>query len=119
MQKPLPDKGLPIYVLRTADLGDCTNNGISAQFDRLILLDEDIEGVFEPSEECPAVRIITRDLWRQGFKEPVAYLHLEPVDAKYHAGKWLMAGGNFGWTPDSRFPSRQPLSIHDRYEEPV
>lgn len=32
---------------------------------------------------------------------------------QYLKGQWA-AGGNFVYTSDSRFPSRQPLSVHDR-----
>jgi hypothetical protein len=109
--------GLRIYVLRDASLNrcDCTMNGISRQHNTLTLVGEGIQGPFEPTDDAPAVRLVRRQLFlRSG--ERGEYLHLEPVDAKYHGGEWLMAGGNFGWTCDSRFPSDYPISIHDRYE---
>ena len=45
------------------------------------------------------------------------YLHLEPLDGHHNGGnKWYMAGGNFAYTSDSRFPSSHPLAVHDRHE---
>jgi hypothetical protein len=109
--------GLRIRVLRNAAWGDCdcTLNGISHQHHTLTLVGEGIEGPFEPSEDAPAVRLVRREMVLRSGKRG-EYLHIEPVDAKYHGGQWLMAGGNFAWSSDSRFPSDYPISIHDRYE---
>jgi hypothetical protein len=109
-------RGLHISVLRDASHnGDCTNNGVSAQHTTLTLVGEGINGPFEPSPDAPAVKLVKRNLpGRSGQR--IEYLHLEPVDAGYNGGRWLMAGGNFGWTSDSRFPSDYPISIHDRFE---
>jgi hypothetical protein len=42
------------------------------------------------------------------------HLHAEPIDPPTGVG-W-MAGGNFIWTSDSRFPSDYPIAVHDRQE---
>jgi hypothetical protein len=108
--------GIHLSVFRDADLNcDCTLNGVSRQHNRLTLVGPDISGPFEPTEDAPAVKIVRRKLRGKdgGFIE---YMHLEPIDAKYNGGRWLMFGGNVAYTSDSRFPSDYPLKIHDRFE---
>ena len=102
-------QGLTLWVYRTDH--DCTNGGISSRYNRLILVGEGIEGpdtvdLSDPPEN--AVKIVTRQI---GGRE---YKHIEPL---IKGGKWHMAGGNFAYTSDSRFPSDYPLSIHDRVED--
>lgn len=109
-------KGLIISVYRDARLGDCTNNGISSQFDELTLVGEGIPEIFDVTEDRPAVKVVKRDLWSDRKRAREIYLHLEPVDERFNAGRWLMAGGNWAYTCDSRFPANHPLSIHDRFE---
>lgn len=74
----------------------------------------DAAGPFEPSEQHPEVVLVRRQI---GGRE---YLHFEPKEAN-EAGKWLMFGGRFVHTSDSRFSvlSRQPIALHDRYELPA
>lgn len=107
--------GLIIEVYRSfntdGSVMDCTNGGISARFDRLTLIGPDINGPFEPTENRPAVTIVTRTIQGEVYK------HIVPCDenAKPLPG-WWMFGGNYGKTSDSRFPHPYPLSIHDRQE---
>jgi hypothetical protein len=108
--------GLVINVYRWAG-PDCSMRGISAQHDKLCVVN--CVGPFEPSEDCPAVELVKL---RHGN------VVLQPVDPEYHGGggKWLMFGGNFGYTSDSRFNAKVrelsgydfsfPVAIHDRYE---
>lgn len=107
-------KGLRIHVYRWS-LGDCSMEGISSRYDSLILIGPGIDGpevvdLDEPAENV--VMLVKRRLF--GTEE---HLHLEPLDGHYAVGsKWYMSGGNFGYSCDSRFPAKYPLSIHDRYE---
>ena len=104
-------QGLIISVYR--DRYDCTNGGVSSQNDDLTLIGPGIEGPFEPAENRPTVTIVTREIDGREYK------HLVPCDenAKPLPG-WYMAGGNFGYSSDSRFNdhSHYPLPIHDRKE---
>lgn len=43
------------------------------------------------------------------------YLTAYPIN-EHKEGKWLMCGGTYISTSDSRFPSRYPIPLHDRYE---
>lgn len=104
-------KGLIISVYRDADGSDCSNNGISARYNRLTLVGAGIPEIFEVSDDAPAVTLITRVIGGEVYK------HLQPCDV---TGKplpgWWMFGGNFAKTSDSRFPHSYPLGIHDRQE---
>ena len=97
-----------VEVYKPAGFPDCTMNGISSKADRLILVGDDIPEIFEVKPDMPAVRLIKRII----FDRP--YVHAEPIDNL--TGKGFMAGGNFIYTSDSRFPSQYPISIHDRQE---
>lgn len=105
-------KGLIIEVYRAVDFPDCTLDGISSKHKTLTLIP--CNGPFEPSEDRPAVTMITRR-----FADGSIYKHLEPCDEN---GKplpgWWMFGGNYACTSDSRFRELNPypLPIHDRQE---
>ncbi len=102
-------KGLVINVLRNS-FADSTNKGISSQHDCLTLIGPDIAGVFEPSKNAPPVCIgHSYGMTGYSFLVPAAEKTALPL------GNY-MAGGNFAYSCDGRFPSRQPLSIHDRRE---
>jgi hypothetical protein len=106
--------GLTVYVYRDQSLGDCTNNGISNRYSRLCV--ENIDGPCEPSASIPAVRL---EQHQRGC------LRIVPV-AERDAYRWLMFGGNFAATSDSRFgqkceellghPFYGAVKIHDRIE---
>lgn len=105
-------KGLTGYVLRDAYLGDCTNGGISSRYDKLILIDRnnpDLGYVDVNTNNAPenAVEICSINVLGK------TYYNVKPVK---RGGKWFMAGGNFLWSSDSRFPADYPLPIHDRTE---
>lgn len=104
-------KALPIDVYKHGDY-DCTNNGISSRYNRLLLICEhgyiDIDENNIPEN---AVRIVEKkyhggDIYR--FIRPYA----EPSELGW------MSGGNIGYSCDSRFRelSKTPLVIHDRQE---
>lgn len=104
-------KALPIYVFRNGTIGDCTNNGVSSNFDKLLLIHE--EGFVDIDEnDIPKnlVKIVTRNLHDGEYK------HIEPYEKATQVG--YMHGGNYATTSDSRFSriSKYPLAIHDRQE---
>ena len=98
-------KGLLVTVYRSNG-GDCSNNGISNNFDNLILIGDDIPEIFEPCERTPAVY-----LQKMNFRGETL-LSAKPD----RPGKHQMFGGNFIYTSDARFPSNSPIKIHDRVE---
>ncbi len=104
------EKCLMAGVYRDSRLGDCTNNGISANASDLYILSEQ-KGPFEPEDIRQCVYIE----WREICGEQ--YIDCKPA---YFKKRWYMAGGNFLYTSDSRFEeitkSKYPISIHDRYE---
>lgn len=105
-------KTLPVSVYRSNWSGDCTNGGISAHEDRLYLIhDQGFSDV--PADDPRVLRLVKRSFpWSD---QP--YLHAEPVTCVSGAGTvGPMFGGNFIYSCDSRFPSKYPIPIHDRYE---
>lgn len=103
-------QGLSVDILRPADGSDCTNGGVSSRATSAILVGEGVPEIFSPRPGVPVLRLVIR--WRG---TPNEYMHAEPVEAP--AGKvGPMFGGNFIKTSDSRFPSRYPIPIHDRYD---
>lgn len=104
------ERCLTAGVYRDSELGDCTNDGISAHAGELYILSEQ-KGPFEPEDIRQCVYIE----WREVCGE--LYIDCKPA---YFKKRWYMAGGNFLYTSDSRFveitKSKYPISIHDRYE---
>jgi len=102
-------KGLPCEIFKD-NMGDCTNNGSSSKATRALLIGEGVDGWMNTSEcsDMPIYKIVRRNICNK------EYLHVEPIEQPKGAG-W-MAGGNFLYTCDSRFPNSYPLSIHDRQE---
>lgn len=112
--------GMLVYV-HPNPLGDCTLNGISSAAKSLCVVN--IEGPFKPSDTTPAallqshqpgcLRIVPAELVADQWK---------PVRS------WVMMGGNFGATSDSRFGEAcerllghrfyGAVAIHDRIEPP-
>jgi len=105
--------GLSVSIYRDGSGYDCTNGGASSKFDKGIVtgykIGEDSQ-IFPPSDDCPEY-VILRD-FVNGGQERIRAVPVELVES----GKWTMFGGNFLYTCDSRFPSDQPIKIHDRVE---
>lgn len=110
-------KGLSAYVYKTTGLDglDCTNGGISSRHDRLIILPT--ESIKEKGIVIP--RIFNVDVnyfdgiylfYRKQFGDLIASYE------DYGKGPWYMFGGNFLWSSDGRFPSKNPIKIFDRRE---
>jgi len=107
--------GLIINVFR-ANGSDCTNGGISAENDSLLLVGAGVPEIFHPSPDMPTVTLVTRIFGG----EPVRSLVPCDDNAKPLKG-WYMFGGNFGYTSDSRFSELTgiygAIAIHDRQEQ--
>jgi len=105
--------GLHVSVFRNVEMPtDCTANGVSIRFTRLTLVN--VEGPNEPSEDAPAA-----------FLEAhfPGILRIRPDEC---GDAWVMMGGNFAATSDSRFREAcerlsgskfyGAVAIHDRVE---
>lgn len=105
-------KGLAVSVFRDADGSDCTNHGLSSYHEEFILTGVNplngrmAEGPFSPRPDCPELVLVSGPL------NTVRAVPRLLLDSK----KWVMFGGNFVYSSDSRFPSDQPIKIFDRVE---
>ena len=94
--------GLRCWVYKNG-LGDCTNGGISAKCDTVVLLGH---GPVEATADAPAVKLV---------QKAGGYLCAVPVDQPANAAG-PMFGGHFIHTSDQRFPCDYPIPLHDRFE---
>jgi hypothetical protein len=131
--------GLPVYVLRSALLGDCTAHGVSSDHDRLIVVgtlgrdDKYVtplpvdSRVFAATDDAPAVAIRDGNLPGTLVIVPVQESPAGLAEYGYvKVEEWVMMGGNFADSADSRLSrvieSRLghrfygALPIHDRIE---
>lgn len=113
-------RGLRLSVLRNAELGDCSNGGISSRCKAVTLVGPGIAEIFEPSDDAPAVRLVRRDIGNE------IVLHVMPADEDGRGlpGQW-MAGGAYVASSDGRFGEALrarghsgycAISLHDRTE---
>ena len=105
--------GMRVSVLRNAELGDCTNGGVSAVFDSMILVGPGVEEVFEAREGQPYL-VLKQKPSAQG-----PYFYCEPEGHGY-VGLSPLAGVYVACTPDSRMrrlTAGYPIAIHDRVDE--
>jgi hypothetical protein len=96
------EKGMMAFIYRNADGGDCTLNGLSARYSRVVVIGPGIPGLFEPTKDMPALYLHDRG----------GYMFAAPIK-KSTTGRYAM-GGNFVSSCDSRFPNKYPIPIHDR-----
>ena len=85
---------------------DCTNKGISSDRDKIILVGEGVEEIFEVGENEPCLELV------KGVENGKC-LHAKPMVEK----RWTMFGGNFIYSSDSRFSklnNGNPIKIFDR-----
>jgi hypothetical protein len=104
--------GLRVQIYKWS-LGDCSNNGVSNRYDTLTLTN--VEGPFEPSPDAPAAQLLQRS---------TGNLIIRPDEIP--EGKWIMFGGAFASSSDSRFLDAVrklsgydhafPVGIFDRVE---
>lgn len=120
----MPDY-ISINVFRTKGY-NCTN-GVSSCNDKLYMFNESLT-IEQIKSICAeknidyklALKVVTREI--KGFYDRskiTIYKHLEPA-INLEQELWSMSGGNFAYTPDSRFKevsySIYPLQIHDNVQ---
>ena len=101
------EKGLLVWVYKDGG-GDCSMNGISANVSKMVLIGKDVPQIFSPSEDTPAIYL------KMHMDQPIAV----PKEGR-DGTKWVMFGGNFLYSSDSRFRevvNEYPIRIHDRIE---
>lgn len=96
-------------ILRSADGTDCSCNGVSSRHERIFAVtDGELftePGPFDPDDPRNPYPVFT--VGKAGGR-----FHLRPES---EGTAWLMFGGNFAYSCDSRTPSH-PVHIHDRNE---
>lgn len=102
-------KGLAVGVYESKSIGNCSADGITSKNKNLILIGPGVPEIFE-GDETNTVKLVERDICGNG-----RYLHAEPVSQPEGMAGPMM-GGAFIYTSDSRFPSKQPIPVHDRFE---
>lgn len=99
---------LPVNIYRTTAYGDCSLGGVTCVDNDLVV-------------PCPDGHLTEEDVARHGYiklevGEAGGVMHFRPEGET----GWTMAGGNFVYTPDSRFSrlyGNRPVSVHDRVED--
>lgn len=115
-------KGLLCSILENKSIGNCSANGISSKVSKVVLCDPPaaladlgyvitgVPKIFAPTEDAPAVYIRKRVVFNK------TYFHAVPADKVDQTKHWMMMGGCFITTSDSRFPFDYPIPLHDREE---
>lgn len=112
-------KKVAVYPYRCANSDDCSCNGVTARNNRMWLFvdcteEEAIKWCEENHADPKEQLIVIRREFPVGKESDYA------VPLVYPKGKWIMFGGNFVYTSDSRFSEYcgdRPLPVHDRIEE--
>ena len=90
--KPL--KGLLATILQDKDGTNCSNGGISARCNRVVIVGPGIDEVFEADDNTPAVQFVKRDISGVCVHlEPVAPLGIDEAESQ-KSGKPVQ---NCGW----------------------
>lgn len=114
-------KQLRVSVYRTADLGDCTNDGVTSRHDVMTLFygctrEEALQHCKDNGiDPDGCLVLVERTLWGEQHNYAAPLVH--------QSGKCgPMFGGNFVYTIDSRMAEAMgttcscPVQVHDRYE---
>ena len=104
MNKP---KGMLAWVYRTGG-SDTTNGGVSSRYDRIVVVGPGIPEVTEPLASEPVLYL---ERWCGGYR-----VVPDSSPETFHMNG-PMSGGNFVFTSDSRWPSKAPIPIFDRFEK--
>lgn len=127
-------KGLRLSVYKSARIGDCTNGGITAKADEVVLVGILKDGVveplprdcqvFTPQDDAPAVVLVPSRA--PGYDPTPHLIPLEFVDSLPAGHVGPMSGGNYAGTSDSRWGELGKLfapklhldlvAVHDRIE---
>ena len=94
-----------VKVLRDCKYGDHTNGGVSANHDRLTVVDGELPS--DPNTTSPEVMILY-------YPRLCAIPIFRNGEHSDECGP--MFGGNYIYSNDSRFPSDTPIPLHDRFE---
>ena len=107
---------LPVPVYHNP-LGDCSNNGISNRFKRLLVACPNGPLSFDADVELPLNFCMVDYIHNVAFLVPAM---ITEDGMLCHRPGWYMYGGNIADTSDSRWHdvtgSYYPLKIHDRKE---
>lgn len=110
-------KGLICGIYQDKSIGNCSNGGISQFLTRVTLVGPGIAEIFEPTVDAPAVVLRSVSIGSNDehvYAVPLSLLPgVVPVKGE---GRPSMMGGCFIFSSDGRFPSRQPIPLHDRQE---
>jgi len=96
-------KGLIVSIYR-ADGYKCWLNVLN-NVNNAVIIDKDIDEIFTPDEQAPAIRIVRRNI--NGNE----YIHAEPMEKGFYA-----FGGSYVTCSDSRVKAlnKYPIPLHDR-----
>lgn len=97
-------KGLIVWIYRSDH--ECSNEGISAKHTKAVLTGPSVPEIFEPHDDLPELQLMPAHLGK-GYRAV-------PVSGGQGCGP--MFGGCFVYSSDGRFPSDQPIALHDRWE---
>lgn len=84
---------------------DCTNHGVTSDQSSAFLI---VDGGYE-LPDIPKYPVLKTRKGRAG-RILIAVKHDSP------GNEYPMFGGHFIYSDDDRFPSDQPIHVHDRYE---
>lgn len=106
-------RALPISIFEDKRIGNCSNNGISARYDEVLMIHP--TGFIKIDMENPPENLVKLVIREIGGRE---YKHLEPMFRPAKGCVGWMHGGSYAASCDSRFRefSEYPLPIHDRQE---
>ena len=104
--------GLMVNIFKNSDnySVDCTNNGISSNHTKSIIYGKKVQNGNIDYDDPKVAKLYIHSRIINGVEHLRATPNPDP-DQHY------MFGGNFIYTSDSRFPSDQPIKIHDRIED--
>ena len=112
--------GLNVLVYKFP-LAECTRGGISSKAMDLCLVN--VDGPDSPNDACPAAMLVSGHGRGQVRIVPAI---MDDMKRYWPEPRWVMMGGNFAHTSDSRFhdavsritgaPSYGAVPIHDRIE---
>jgi len=85
--------GMIVHVYRDS-FADCTNGGVSSQYDGLCVVN--VDGPFDPCDKYPAAKLVDDAPMGRPYPKIV------PLDL-LESNKWVMFGGNLANASDSRW----------------
>ena len=107
-------KGMIVSVYSNPTYRKCANGGPSEKAEELLLVGDEVPGIFEAGDR-PIVVLKKKTYLRD-------YYYVEPIEPVPEGHNGYMMGGSFVYSSDSRFRSLgnggYPLPVHDRSEVP-